>query len=64
MTKSLLLFGYSFVLGLVYLFVGGGNSLINYQNVEIHVNLYAVIIAALLCSNLLVLLILIFRRNK
>lgn len=64
MTKTILLFAASFVLGLVYLFVVGGNSLINYQDIEIHVNLYAVIIAALLCSNLLVLLILIFRRNK
>ncbi len=64
MTKTILLFIASFVLGLVYLFVVGGNSLVNYQNIEIHVNLYAVIIAALLCSNLLVLLILIFRRNK
>lgn len=64
MTKTLLLFAASFVLGLVYLFVVGGNSLVNYQNVEVHVNLYAVIIAALLCSNLLVLLILIFRRGK
>lgn len=64
MTKALLVFSCSFVLGLVYLFVVGGSHIVNYQNMMIHVNLYAVIIAALLCSNLLFLLILIFRQKK
>jgi hypothetical protein len=62
MTKILLLLAASFVFSLIFHFILGGDSNINYQQMVIHVNLYAIIIAALLCTNLLVLILLL--RNK
>ena len=56
-----------FVLGtifsLIFHFVIGGDSALNYQNMVIKFNLYDVLLAALLLSNLFA-LILLLRRKK
>ena len=63
MVKILYLFGFSFVFSIIFHFVIGGDGVINFQQMVIHVNLYAVIIAALLCTNLAVLIMLLRRKS-
>ena len=63
MPKLFIFFVLGTLFSLIFHFVVGGDSALNYQNMVIKFNLYDVLLAALLLSNLFV-LILLLRRKK
>ena len=63
MPKLFIFFVLGTIFSLIFHFVIGGDSALNYQNMVIKFNLYDVLLAALLLSNLFA-LILLFRRKK
>ncbi|MBX9866845.1 MAG: hypothetical protein K2Y14_08000 [Burkholderiales bacterium] len=63
MPKLFILFVLGTAFSLIFHFVIGGDSILNYQNMVIKFNLYDVLLAALLLSNLFA-LILLLRRKK
>lgn len=63
MPKLFIFFVLGTLFSLIFHFVVGGDSALNYQNMVIKFNLYDVLLAALLLSNLFA-LILLLRRKK
>ncbi len=63
MPKLFIFFVLSTVFSLIFHFVIGGDTALNYQNMVIEFSLYDVLLAALLLSNLFA-LILLLRRKK
>ena len=63
MPKLFIFFVLGTLFSLIFHFVVGGDSALNYQNMVIKFNLYDVLLATLLLSNLFV-LILLLRRKK
>ena len=63
MPKLFIFFVLGTIFSLIFHFVIGGDSALNYQNIVIKFNLYDVLLAALLLSNLFA-LILLLRRKK
>lgn len=63
MPKLFIFFALGTLFSLIFHFVIGGDSALNYQNMVIKFNLYDVLLAALLLSNLFA-LILLLRRKK
>lgn len=63
MPKLFIFFVLGALFSLIFHFVIGGDSALNYQNMVIKFNLYDVLLAALLLSNLFA-LILLLRRKK
>lgn len=63
MPKLFIFFVLGTIFSLIFHFVVGGDSALNYQNMVIKFNLYDVLLAALLLSNLFA-LILLLRRKK
>ena len=63
MPKLFIFFLLCTIFSLIFHFVIGGDSALNYQNMVIKFNLYDVLLAALLLSNLFA-LILLLRRKK
>ncbi|MBP7847575.1 MAG: hypothetical protein KAZ94_05540 [Burkholderiales bacterium] len=63
MPKLFIFFVLGTIFSLIFHFVIGGDSALNYQNMVIKFNLYDVLLAALLLSNLFA-LILLLRRKK
>lgn len=63
MPKLFIFFVLGTLFSLIFHFVIGGDSALNYQNMVIKFNLYDVLLAALLLSNLFA-LILLLRRKK
>ena len=63
MPKLFIFFVLGTLFSLIFHFVIGGDNLLNYQNMVIKFNLYDVLLAALLLSNLFS-LILLLRRKK
>ena len=63
MPKLFIFFVLGTLFSLIFHFVVGGDSAFNYQNMVIKFNLYDVLLAALLLSNLFA-LILLLRRKK
>ena len=63
MPKLFIFFVFGTLFSLIFHFVIGGDSALNYQNMVIKFNLYDVLLATLLLSNLFA-LILLLRRKK
>jgi len=63
MPKLFIFFVLGTIFSLIFHFVVGGDSALNYQNMVIKFNVYDVLLAALLLSNLFA-LILLLRRKK
>ncbi len=63
MPKLFIFFVLGTIFSLIFHFVIGGDSALNYQNMVIKFNLYDVLLAVLLLSNLFA-LILLLRRKK